>query len=100
MVDTEPSQSKPNRTLRKLLAAFSLEWIVTLLELVQALYRLVIGGQRTGMYEILVYESTLELLDPQGKNAVFHKHQRVKFQQDNIIAFQDYAWGEGTNIFA
>jgi hypothetical protein len=51
------------------------------------------------MYEILEFDSTLELLDPLGKHAVFRKHQRVKFLQDNI-AFQDYAWGEGADIFA
>ena len=30
---------------------------------------------------------------------LFHKHQRVRFLQDNIIAFPDYAWGDG-EIFA
>ncbi len=51
------------------------------------------------MYEILEYDSTLELLDDKGETAIFRKLQRVKFRQDNIIAFQDYAWGEG-DIFA
>lgn len=31
--------------------------------------------------------------------AIFHKRQQVRFMQDNIIAFQDYAWGDG-EIFA
>ena len=52
-----------------------------------------------GMYEILDYDSTLELLDPLGHTAIFRKRQRVRFLQDNIIAFQDYAWGDG-EIFA
>ena len=47
-----------------------------------------------GMYEILDYESTLEITDVQGHLAQFHKRQRVRFLQ-NTIAFQDYAWGEG-----
>jgi uncharacterized protein YifN (PemK superfamily) len=47
------------------------------------------------MYEILEYEATLELLDPKGEKAIFHKRQHVKFLQDNIIAFEDYAWGDG-----
>jgi hypothetical protein len=38
-------------------------------------------------------------LDRKGERARFHKRQRVKFLQDNILAFQDYAWGEG-DIFA
>lgn len=52
-----------------------------------------------GMYEILDYDSTLELLDPHGHTAIFHKRQQVCFRQDNIIAFPDYAWGDG-EIFA
>ena len=52
-----------------------------------------------GMYEILDYDSTLELVDPQGATATFKRRQRVKFLQDNIIAFQDHAWGDG-EIFA
>jgi hypothetical protein len=51
------------------------------------------------MYQILDYDSTLELLDATGKTAVFKRRQRVKFLQDHIIAFQDYAWGDG-DIFA
>lgn len=47
------------------------------------------------MYEILEYEATLELTDTKGKNASFKKRQRVKFLQNNIIAFEDYAWGDG-----
>lgn len=44
---------------------------------------------------MLAYEPTLELLDPQGQTAVFKKRQRVKFLQDYVIAFEDYAWGQG-----
>jgi hypothetical protein len=48
-----------------------------------------------GLYEVLVYESTLELLDTRGEKARFKKRQRVKFLQDHIIAYQDQAWGDG-----
>jgi hypothetical protein len=47
------------------------------------------------MYEVLDYESTLELLDSKGENAIFQKVEKVKFMQDNIIAFQDQAWSDG-----
>jgi hypothetical protein len=47
------------------------------------------------MYEILDYDSTLELMDRKGETAVVKKRQRVKFLQDHVIAFQDYAWGDG-----
>lgn len=52
-----------------------------------------------GMYEVLHYDATLQLMDTKGKRAVYRKFQRVKFNQNNIIAFQDQAWGDG-NIFA
>lgn len=48
-----------------------------------------------GLYEVIEYESTLELLDVRGEKARFHKRQRVKFLQDHIIAYQDQAWGDG-----
>ena len=51
------------------------------------------------MYEILTYDSTLELVDAKGQTAHVKRHQKVQFLQDNIIAFQDHAWGDG-DIFA
>ena len=48
-----------------------------------------------GMYEVLEHKSTLELLDNQGKKAIFHKRQKVRYLQDYIIAYQDQAWGDG-----
>ena len=100
MSDVDSSKLARGGLLRKLLACFSLEWVAHLAELAQALHELTVHGRPSGLYEILEYDTTLELTDPHGKNAVFHKHQRVKFQQDNVIAFQDFAWGEGSNIFA
>ena len=48
-----------------------------------------------GMYEVLEYESTLELLDDEGKKATFRKRELVRYLQDNIIAYQDQGWGDG-----
>jgi hypothetical protein len=48
-----------------------------------------------GMYEVLEYDSILELKDTQGKKAVFKKREKVRYLQDNIIAYQDQAWGDG-----
>lgn len=48
-----------------------------------------------GMYEVLDYQSTLELMDTKGHIVVLHKSQHVRFLQDNIIAYQDKAWGDG-----
>ena len=75
------------------------DWTLTLLDLYRGLRQFLQRERHEGMYEILDYDSTLELMDPRGEIAVFKKRQRVKFLQDNIIAFSDYAWGDG-KIFA
>jgi hypothetical protein len=49
----------------------------------------------TGMYEVLEYESTLELLDAKGQRATFRKREKVRYLQDNVIAYRDQAWGDG-----
>lgn len=49
----------------------------------------------TGLFEILDYDSTLELKDIRGRRAVFHRRMKVHFLQDHTIAFQDHAWGDG-----
>ena len=48
-----------------------------------------------GLYEVLDYESTLELKDPKGKDATFKKREEVRYLQNNVIAYQDQAWGDG-----
>jgi hypothetical protein len=48
-----------------------------------------------GIYEVLAYEACLELCDTRGEKARFMKRQRVRFLQDNVIAYQDQAWGDG-----
>jgi hypothetical protein len=53
------------------------------------------GPAAEGMYEVLEYESTLELRDKRGERALVHKHEKVRYLQDNIIAYQDEAWGDG-----
>lgn len=40
-----------------------------------------------GMYEVLEYESTLELKDAQGRRATFKKREKVRYLQNNIIAY-------------
>lgn len=57
--------------------------------------KLIRGLSQEGMYEVLDYQSTLELLDVEGKHACFSKIKKVRYLQDNIIAYQDHAWGDG-----
>ena len=79
---------------RRLLARLSLDWLVVAGDVAHYLRRFPCLRPK-GLYEILDYEATLELLDTTGKRARFKKRQRVKFLQDNVIAFEDCAWGDG-----
>lgn len=72
--------------------------MIVMLDLYHLVRLWIMREQSIGVYEILAYDSTLELLDAKGKMAVFKRHQRVKFLQNNIMVFQDHAWGDG-NIF-
>jgi hypothetical protein len=87
------------RHARNLLTYLPQGWIVFLFDLYRALRLFLRRERHEGMYEILDYDSTLELVDPKGETAVLKKRQKVKFLQNNIIAFEDYAWGDG-DIFA
>ena len=51
-----------------------------------------------GVYEILDYDAAFTIFDAQGKRAVLNKQQKVRFLQENVIAFQDYAWGDGAHF--
>jgi hypothetical protein len=46
-------------------------------------------------YEVPEYKSTLELHDRGGERATFTKREKVRYFQDNVIAYQDQAWGDG-----
>lgn len=72
-----------------------LPWMEILAEIWRITRKLWKGMADEGMYEVLEYESRLELLDKHGKRARFTKRQRVKYLQNNIIAYQDQAWGNG-----
>ena len=48
---------------------------------------------KPGMYEVLNYESILEILDEEGRGGRFIKVEKVCFLQDNVIAIQDQVWG-------
>jgi hypothetical protein len=47
------------------------------------------------MYEVLRYEAKLGLKDRGGKRATFKKQEKVRYLQDNVIAYRDQAWGDG-----
>jgi len=57
--------------------------------------KLLRGYAHEGMYKVLAYDSTLEILDEKGRKARFSKRKKVRYLQDNIVVYQDCAWGDG-----
>ena len=53
------------------------------------------GLANEGIYEVLDYETSLELHDTKGKKASLKKREKIRYLQDHIIAYQDQAWGDG-----
>jgi hypothetical protein len=53
------------------------------------------GFSHEGVYEVLDYRSALEILDETGKKARYIKEKKVRYLQDDVIAYQDHAWGDG-----
>ena len=88
-----------SRVLSTIVSQFSTGWLMLVADLYVLLRHLWPSKQSQGMYEILDYDITLELADHKGETAIVKKQQRVKFLQDEIISFPDYAWGDG-KIFA
>jgi len=83
------------KLITTLISSTSLSWFEIIGDLWKIGRKVMRGLASEGMYEVLDYESTLEILDEKGKQAAFRKHMKVRYQQDEIIAFQDYAWGDG-----
>lgn len=70
-------------------------WLEITAELWQLGKKLWRGLADEGMYEVLEHEVVLELKDSKGKRAIVRKRQKVRYRQNNIIAYQDQAWGDG-----
>jgi len=55
-------------------------------------------GMISSPYQVLDYQAVLMLKDPEGREAVFHRTQRVQFLQDGVSAILDHAWGDGVLV--
>jgi len=86
------NQSLVNKLITALLG---LPWVEMLGGALKALRQAIQGRSEKGLYEVLEYESTLELKDREGKRATFRKREKVRYLQNNVIAYQDQAWGDG-----
>ena len=83
---------------RFLSIALNAPWLQILAEAWKVIRKLWRGLADEGMYEVLDYESTLELQDKCGERAIFRKRGKVRYLQDNIIAYQDQAWADGESL--
>jgi hypothetical protein len=92
---SQQTKSAPATLLRRLLTCFSLDWLALIVDVYGFLAQLFSPSQN-GPYEILDYEATLELCDGSGRAANFSKRQKVRFLQDNTIAYQDFVWSSGS----
>ena len=80
-------KSNIEQITRIITVGFGLPWFELVGELWKLGRKIARGLANEGMYEVLDYETTLELLDRQGKNAIVNKRQKVRYLQDNIIAY-------------
>ena len=95
---SDTSQRRSRGLLRLLVPLLGSEGMELLVFVIRLAQRTLKFKTHEGMYEVLAYHARLELLDGAGEKAVLHKRQRVRFRQDNIIAYQDRAWGDGDFI--
>ncbi len=90
------NEDHPSNSLSHFAAGLlGLPWVEILTEAWKLSRKILRGLANEGMYEVLEFESTLELHDRSGKRATYKKRKKVRYLQNNIIAYQDYAWGDG-----
>jgi len=49
-------------------------------------------------YEILDYQATLFLEDPEGLRATFRRFERIWFLESGVSAILDHFWGDGVTV--
>lgn len=81
--------------LPRIVMKYILPWFEVAGEAIRIGRQVISGLATEGTYEVLDYGIRLELKDSEGKRALVQKRESVKYLQNNIIAFQDQAWGDG-----
>jgi hypothetical protein len=85
----------PDELAWPIAAGTGLPWLEILVQAWKFGRKIMRGLADEGIYEALEYETTLELQDRRGENALLRKREKVRYLQNNIIAFQDQAWADG-----
>src|SRR5258708_431539 len=93
MPSDESANHRPSLLLRLLVHFFGSDLFEIILALFRLGKRVVSSETHEGMYQVLEHEAVLDLKDMKGKKAVYTKRQKVRFLQDNIIAYQDEVSG-------
>jgi len=86
--------SKVKDSWQLIISSLGLPWFKVINNLLTG-WNLLLVRFRKGLYEVLDYEATLELKDKRGKRACVRKYEKVRYLQNNIVTFQDQAWGDG-----
>jgi hypothetical protein len=94
----EEIKSNASQFTRLVDILLGLPWLEAMTELCKAGQKLLRGMSAEGMYEVLEYESALEIKDKRGEQALFRKREKVRYLQNNIIAYQDHAWADGESL--
>jgi hypothetical protein len=94
-MNSETENVKSSSLTRLAALLLGLPWLEIVVEAWKFGHKILRGMADEGMYEVLEYESTLELHDTAGKTATFTKRKKLRYLQNNIIAYQDYGWGDG-----
>ena len=92
---SEGQAIKSTNATKLVAIVLGLPWVEILAEAWKYSRKLLRGLASEGIYEVLEWENILEIHDKNGKNATFKKREKVRFLQDNVIAYQDQAWGDG-----
>jgi hypothetical protein len=92
---TEERNAKFNQIKELVTRNWNLQYVGVFMELWNIGRKFIRGIANEGVYETLEYESTLEISNNKGTNATFSKRKKIRYLQDNIIAYQDYGWGDG-----
>lgn len=100
MSSDEASSKHLSSALLRLIVPFLSSDVIGMLGVLWRLGKRILAVElHEGMYQVLDYEARLELMDAKGDKAILYKQERVRFLQNNILAYQDQAWGDG-QIFA
>lgn len=94
-MSSENENAKVNSLTRLTAILLGLPWVELVPEAWKLGRKILRGLADEGMAEVLELESTLELLDKTGKNAIYRKRKKVRYLHNDIIAYQDSGWAEG-----